>query len=461
VAADALERQRLVAEMTWLARFDPLTSLVNRTVFVDRLEHALHRVRRGNDLLAVLYCDLDGFKRVNDRLGHAAGDAVLREAATRLNATLRSADTAARFGGDEFAILAEDLHDEREATLLADRVVAALAAPFTVSGSRIDLGVSVGVATTRGDADAEPLLRDADMAMYRAKSLGRGRVELFDPKMRADNDYRVRLEDALRGSLDDGTLSLAYQPVVDLGSGRVDGFEALLRWTHPSLGAVPPDVLLPVAEASGLMPRLGRWVIAEAHRAGVALADAAGRPITMAVNMAAEQLRDEEFLTLAAGLASDPRVNLVLELTERALVEEAAAGDAMRRLAAAGAKLAIDDFGIGYSSISYLHQFDCIDIVKIDRSFVLSVDDPRTAALVRSIIAMADAFGTAVVAEGVEDLRNCAALAAAGCALAQGFLFSPAVPADAAAELVQDRSGFAPLLAESHRHQRTTPASRH
>jgi EAL domain-containing protein (putative c-di-GMP-specific phosphodiesterase class I) len=217
----------------------------------------------------------------------------------------------------------------------------------------------------------------------------------------------------------------------------VDAFEALLRWTDPTLGVITPDMLLPVAEQIGLTPRLGRWVLREAHRQGVELSEAAGRVITMAVNVAAEQLRDDEFLGEAERLAADPRVHLVLELTERALVEEATAAAALNRLSEAGAGIAIDDFGVGYSSISYLHRFECVDIVKIDRSFVRSLAcDDRTAALVESIVAMADAFGTAVVAEGVEDLATIEALSRTGCFLAQGFLFSPAVPLELARDLV-------------------------
>src|SRR3954454_23126413 len=306
LAGETLERQRLVAEMTRMARFDPLTGLANRALFTDRLAHAIQLARRGRGTIAVLYCDLDGFKGVNDRFGHDIGDQVLGVVAQRLQSALRSADTAARLGGDEFAVLTEDLLDGQEAITVGLRIVAAFDEPIIVRGQPVQLGISVGVAVSSGDLDAERLLRHADMAMYRAKAFGKHRVEFFDPEMRRQSERRMRIEDELWLALDRETLSLAVQPVVDLLTGRVDGFEALLRWSHPSLGNIPPDVLLPVAEQLGLMPRLGRWVLQEAHRMGVELAEEAGRPITMAVNVAAEQLHDERFLAEVAELAPDP-----------------------------------------------------------------------------------------------------------------------------------------------------------
>ena len=440
VAGETLERQRLVAEMTRMARFDPLTGLANRALFSDRLEHALDLSHRGHGTVAVLYCDLDGFKGVNDRFGHDVGDMVLGEVGRRLQTVLRSADTAARLGGDEFAILAEDLLDGEEAITIGGRVVDALADPIVVRDQSILLGISVGVAVSSGDFGADELLRNSDMAMYRAKAFGKNRVEFFDPEMRRASEQRMRLEDELWLALDNETLSLHVQPVVSLDSARVDGFEALLRWVHPSLGNVPPDVFLPVAEQLGVMKQLGRWVLHEAHRMGAELAEIAGRQITMAVNVAAEQLHDEQFLVEATLYAADPRVHLVLELTERALVDDEMADVALRRLHDAGAGIAIDDFGIGYSSIGYLHRYECIDIVKIDRSFVGSVaTDDRTLALVESIVAMANAFDAVVVAEGIENRAACAALQLAGCELGQGFLFSPAIPLDQAREVM--RSG--------------------
>ena len=448
VAGNALERQRLMADMTWLARFDPLTRLANRPTFVDRLAHALHLVRRRQGLLAVLYCDLDGFKGVNDRFGHEIGDQVLIEVASRLQATLRVADTPARFGGDEFVVLAEDVPDPAEAVRLGERIVAAISAPIAVHGHFVTLGVSIGIAATTGDAEAEVLLHDADMAMYRAKATGKNCVEFFDPEMRRQSEQRLQLEDALRVALDEHQLTLAVQPVVDLRSGVVDGFEALLRWTHPDLGYISPEMLLSVAEGTGLTTRLGRWVLHEAYRHALLLGEAAGRPVTMAVNVAAEQLADESFLTDAETMAADPRARLVFELTERALVEESAAASSLRRLHDAGIAIAIDDFGVGYSSISYLHRFDCIDIVKIDRSFVQSLaHDNRTAALVDTILAMARAFNAAVVAEGIEDHTTCRALREANCALGQGFLFSPAVPVEDAVAMVRPAAAAYTLTA--------------
>ena len=447
VAGETLERQRLVAEMTRMARFDPLTGLANRALFSDRLEHALGLSRRGHGTIAVLYCDLDGFKGVNDRLGHDAGDQVLGEVGRRLQNVLRSADTAARLGGDEFAVLAEDLLDGEEAITIGGRIVEAFADPIVLRDQTIPLGISVGVAVSTGDVEPDQLLRNADMAMYRAKAFGKNRVEFFDPEMRRASEQRMRLEDELWVALEEDSLSLHAQPVVNLNSGRIDGYEALLRWIHPSLGNVPPDVFLPVAEHLGVMKRLGRWVLHEAHRMGVELAEIAGRQITMAVNVAAEQLHDEQFLMEASDYAADPRVHLGLELTERALVDDEMADVALRRLHDAGAGIAIDDFGIGYSSIGYLHRYECIDFVKIDRSFVGSVvSDGRTLALIESIVAMANAFDAVVVAEGIEDRVACSALQLAGCELGQGFLFSPAIPIEQARELMRT-GGFDPTAA--------------
>jgi diguanylate cyclase (GGDEF)-like protein len=438
VAGETLERQRLVAEMTRMARFDPLTGLANRALFSDRLEHALGLSRRGHGIIAVLYCDLDGFKGINDRLGHDAGDQVLGEVGRRLQTVLRSADTAARLGGDEFAILAEDLLDGEEAITIGGRIVEAFAAPIVLRDQSIQLGISVGVAVSTGELPPDELLRNSDMAMYRAKAFGKNRVEFFDPEMRRASEQRMRLEDELWLALENKTLALYLQPVVALDSARIDGYEALLRWIHPSLGNVPPDVFLPVAEHLGVMKQLGRWVLQEAHRMGVELAEIAGRPITMAVNVAAEQLHDELFLEEAARYAGDSRLQLVLELTERALVDDEMADVALRRLHDAGAAIAIDDFGIGYSSIGYLHRFECIDIVKIDRSFVGSVvADGRALALIESIVAMANAFDAVVVAEGIEDRLACSALQLAGCELGQGFLFSPAIPIEQARDLMR------------------------
>ncbi|HET7529488.1 MAG TPA: EAL domain-containing protein [Mycobacteriales bacterium] len=437
VAGETLERQRLVAEMTRMARFDPLTGLANRALFGDRLSHALNLSRRGHGTVAVLYCDLDGFKGVNDRFGHDVGDQVLGEVGRRLTTVLRATDTAARLGGDEFAVLAEDLLDGEEAITVGRRIVAAMAEPIVLRDLSLQMGISVGIAVSTGDLMPDELLRNADMTMYRAKAFGKNRVEFFDPEMRRASEQRMRLEDELWLALENESLTLHLQPVVDLSSGRIDGFEALLRWIHPALGTIPPDVFLPVAEQLGVMKQLGRWVLHRAHGMGLELAEAAGRQITMAVNVAAEQLHDEQFLVEAARLAPDPRVHLVLELTEGALVDDQIADLALRRLHDAGAGIAIDDFGVGYSSIGYLHRYECIDIVKIDRSFVRTVAaDERTLALVESIVAMANAFEAVVVAEGIEDWQACAALNVAGCDLGQGFRFSPAVPVERARELL-------------------------
>ena len=449
VASEMLDRQQLVGKITHLARFDVLTGLTNRTLFLDRLEHALARTMRTGQSVAVLYCDLDGFKGVNDRLGHDAGDGVLIAVADRLSAQLRTADTAARLGGDEFAILIDEVDTVDVARDLGERIVEAMQHPFDIDGQVVRLGVSVGVAFTSYDVGAEELLHGADIAMYSAKTAGKNCVEVFDTEMRHRTRRKLVLEDELRAALEDDSLWLAWQPVVEVETGRLDGFEVLLRWTHPHLGNIPPDIMLPIATQIGLMPEIGRWVLREGHRRALTLSQVAGRPLALAVNVGPEQLKDKVFLAEIERLARDKRVQLVVELTEHSLIDDEAAGPRLDRLHDAGVGVAIDDFGIGYSSISYLHRFRCIDTVKIDRSFVAGINgDDRMRALVQSVIAMARAFDATVVAEGIEDVETLDEVKTLGCHFGQGYLLGRPEQFATALELAR-RGTVAPVLLPS------------
>ncbi len=433
VGAASLGRQRLADEMTYLARHDVLTGLANRVVFSDRLDHAL--AQRPRIMLAVLYCDLDGFKTVNDRHGHERGDHLLIEVADRLRGCLRAGDTAARLGGDEFAVLVENITDPKGAEELAERVLAALRRPFQVGGHDVRIRASIGIAYRDDEKLGVDLLRNADTALYRAKSLGKGRVELFHPGLRLADLERIELEEALRKAVADGGIDVVYQPLVELATGRIDGFEALARWTHPSLGPVSPDVFIPMAERLGLIGDLGAAVLDRAHAAAVSFCGRAGRPLSIAVNVSAAQVPDPALLERVRELvAGAPGTPLVLELTEGTLLaDEVETLRALLALQATGASLAVDDFGVGYSSIGYLHRLP-VAIVKIDKSFVQGLWDERARTLVRAVIAMAQAMGLEVVAEGIEYWATAATVYDMGCRFGQGFLFAQPMPfAEAAA----------------------------
>ncbi len=446
LGAASLNRRRLAEEMTYLARHDVLTGLVNRVVFADRLDHALELAPRIGEL-AVLYCDLDGFKSVNDRHGHESGDQLLVAVADRLRGCLRSADTAARLGGDEFAVLVENLTEPGGAEELAERLLGALQPPFTVDGHEVRIRASIGIAYGTDEKLGVDLLRNADTAMYRAKALGKGRIEMYHPAMRRQNLEQIELEEALRQAVADGAVEVVYQPVVDLATGRIDGFEALSRWTHPRLGPISPDVFIPMAERLGLIGVLGGTVLERAHAAAVTLLARCGRPFTMAVNVSAAQVGDPGLLDRVTRLvAAAPDVPLVLELTERTLLADAHDTlSALLALRAAGARLAVDDFGVGYSSISYLHRLP-VAIVKIDKSFIQAMWDGRARTLVQAVIAMGQAMDLALVAEGIEDWATAATVHAMGCSLGQGFLYSrPLSFDDALVEAEADRFDVSPM----------------
>jgi diguanylate cyclase (GGDEF)-like protein len=434
LAEESLVRLRMATEMTTLATSDPLTGLANRTVFRQRIATALARRTKGTHV-AVLFCDLDDFKPVNDRFGHEGGDAVLLAMAARLSRCVREGDTVARLGGDEFALLLQGLEGPHEAIQVAERVLAAAAEPINIGARSVPVGVSVGVAIDPGSSDqqssegtpqsagASALLANADLAMYQAKANGKSSYQVFAPEMRTDRLARIELLAQLRGAAGRGELVLHYQPVVDLSTGVIDGFEALVRWCHPERGLLPPAVFIPIAEEAGLLPEIGSWLLPLAYADACALSEFAGRSLDMGVNVSVRQLRDDHLLDLIQQLphaAFTPR--LTLEVTESVFVEdEPYALQLLERLWQSGVRLALDDFGMGYSSVAYLRNVP-FTVCKIDRSFTGGLgQDPRADALCRAVLAMCESLGLPAIAEGIEDLSQVAMLRAAGCQFGQGF----------------------------------------
>ncbi|SFF31749.1 EAL domain-containing protein [Blastococcus tunisiensis] len=439
-ATDITERKRAEQTLAHQAFHDGLTGLANRALFTDRVEQALRHNARHGDTAAVVYIDLDGFKAVNDSLGHQAGDRLLQKVAERLAATVRGGDTLARLGGDEFAILVEQTTGAAEASAAGERVLAALEGPIRIGRQSVTVSGSIGIAVSDGEATSDSMIRDADNAMYAAKAAGRGRVVVFDPAMRAAAVEQRELERELQGALAGGQLRLVYQPVIDLADEAVVGFEALLRWRSPALGSIPPDRFVPLAEDLGLIGEIGSWVLREACTTAAAWRrqDPAA-DLTIAVNVSAVQLASPDLvghLAEALRVSGLPASALVLEVTETALVRDPdAAADQLAALRALGVRLALDDFGTGYSSLSYLRQFT-VDILKIDRSFISTIQGAALPPIVRGLIDLGRTLDLEIVAEGVElevqrdQLRN------ARCDLAQGYLFAaPLEQADAGALL--------------------------
>ena len=443
ILVDITDRKDLEDQLRHQALHDPLTGLPNRVLFVDRLAHAL--VRRGpkDTGLAVLFVDLDDFKEINDTLGHAVGDELLRLVGARLSAVLRPADTAGRLGGDEFAFLLEEVRTE-DLEHIADRILRALAEPFDLNGRSATLSASIGIATRDrlavGAASAEvadELLRDADTAMYAAKSLGKGRVRVFDRRMHEPVARRRALRHALEGALDGDDLTLEYQPIVDMRTGRTTGLEALVRWNHPQLGRLMPADFVPLAEESGLIGRLGTWVVTRACR------DLAQHSTVVSVNVSAHQLGSGDlprFLEAALRESGMAPERLMIELTESTLASAGAGAETeLQRIQALGVRIALDDFGSGYSSLEYLGRLP-IDVLKIDRSLVERVHlEPQRQEVLRAIGHIARKLKLATIVEGVEHEAQRDALLELGFREAQGFLFSAAVPLDDAMPVRAER----------------------
>ena len=434
-ASLALTDARNFEDAMHRAFHDSLTGLPNRALFLDRLEHAHARARRSGSPIAVLFMDLDAFKNVNDSLGHAAGDELLVLVAGRLRRSLRPSDTAARFGGDEFAILLEDLDATNAVEVVAQRVLDSLREPFAVQGQEVVVGASIGLASS-AHPGSDDLLRNADLAMYRAKGLGKGRFQVFEPGMHVAVLERLELEVDLQRALDRNEVRVYYQPVVELATAQIVGFEALLRWRHPVRGMIQPHEFIPLAEETGQIGPLGHWVLEQAVRdtgawnSGVR-ADA---PVSVRVNLSAHQLQEPALIArIAAALADGglPPEQLVLEITETVLMQDLEGTVAkLEELKRLGVALSVDNFGTGYSSLQYLRRFP-LDSLKIAKSFVDGVGGTsHDAAVARAIIELGTSFELHVVAEGIERPEQPARLMELGCAFGQGFLYSRPVPAD-------------------------------
>jgi diguanylate cyclase (GGDEF)-like protein/PAS domain S-box-containing protein len=435
-ARDVTERIELEAQLTHQAFHDNLTGLANRALFRDRLDQALARAERSDRSLAVLLVDLDGFKQVNDTLGHDAGDGLLQEVARRFNSVVRASDTVARFGGDEFALFSEEITD-REAVGLARRLLERLAEPVTVAGREVVLGASIGIVLHTGSGESAELVRHADVAMYAAKDGGRGRYEIFCPEMAHGVGELLNIEHELRLGLERGEFSLHYQPEIDLETDKIVGAEALLRWHSPTRGLVPPARFIPIAETTGLILPLGEFVVrrACAQAAEWRSAGLTSNAFVTWVNVSVKQLSGLHRLVLEAleetGL---PPSALGLEVTETAVVEQGVAGERARTelklLHELGVRIAIDDFGTGFSSLGQLRHFP-IDMIKVDYSFVQgAVHDAKDAAITANLVNLAHALGVVAVAEGIESNGQLMSVQSFGCDLGQGFLFARPMPVD-------------------------------
>jgi diguanylate cyclase (GGDEF)-like protein/PAS domain S-box-containing protein len=444
VSTDISERKALEAELERRASHDPLTGLPNRHTLVDRLGQALLRTKRGKEgrKVGVLFMDLDGFKTINDSLGHEAGDRLLVTVAERLRKRLRPEDVLARFGGDEFAVLLEDVADASETIRVAQRIAESLREPFTVNDHQVNLSTSVGIAlgSAHTKDDPEGMLRNADAAMYKAKEQGLGCYAVFDPAMQTRAQERLELEAELRRALEQGEFVLYYQPEVSLYNGSMVGLEALLRWQHPERGLLKPSAFVPLAEETDVIAPIGRWVLEEACRQAKRWEEEhpLASPMTMEVNLSSKQLRRRELARTVEEALTRAGVEahtLALDITETVLIgaseHNAQALEALKKM---GIRLSLDDFGTGYSSLSYLKRLP-VDRVKVDRSFVKGLGGNATdTAVVRMIIELCHTLGVEVLAEGVETSEQAALLKDMGCDVGQGYYFARPLRSEELAE---------------------------
>ena len=446
VIEDISERKVLEEQLEHRALYDSLTGLSNRTLFMNRLRQALDRTNRREDSVAVLFLDLDGFKHVNDSLGHEAGDRLLVSVAGRLARCMRLGDTLARFGGDEFVVLLEDIARTDETIQIAERIAEELQVPFEISGEEVSVTASLGIARSFAGHDGpENLLRDADVAMYMAKAKGKARHELFGPSMKHRALERLRLGNELRWALKRGEFVVHYQPQVRVENGELVGVEALVRWEHPERGLVYPIEFVPFAEEAGLIAPIGKRVFEEACRQASRWKNRypSDPPLGMCVNLSARQFNQPELAREVAEVLRETGLEpggLTLEITESVLMDDARSStDTLHELKALGVRIGIDDFGTGYSSLSYLKRFP-VDYLKVDRSFVAGLGrDLEDTGIVSAVIDLSHTLGLEAVAEGVETEEQLAKLQEMGCTFAQGFLFSKPLPSKAVDTLLARR----------------------
>ena len=429
---DITHRKVAEARVVRAANYDALTGLPNRVLMRDRLAQGIAAAQRNGGILAVLFADLDRFKRINDSMGHLKGDNLLRMTAERLRTCMREMDTLSRFGGDEFNAVLPDMRDARGAAVVAQKILKACSEPFDLGGQTVHVSTSVGIAMYPADGtDPDTLLRNADLAMYAAKSQGRNAFRFFTPDLDAGAQENLRIEAGLRTSLTEGGFILEYQPKVDLATQRIRGVEALLRWRMPANGVLLPSHFIPVAEDTGLIIPIGQWVLDTACRA-IGQWHKEGMELPVAINVSARQLRQQD---LAAAIRDSleaheaPAHSLEVEITESAFVDDSeTAARTLKALKKIGVRTSVDDFGTGYASLHYLKRFP-FDILKIDRCFVDGIErDSSNAAIVEAIVNLSGQLGIGVVAEGIETPEQLAALCDRGCNLGQGFYFSPSVP---------------------------------
>jgi diguanylate cyclase (GGDEF)-like protein len=445
VVRDMSAARTMALEMAHSARHDFLTGLPNRMLIQDRISQAVGLAVRHGGRLALLFLDLDGFKHINDSLGHAIGDKLLKSVAERLFECVRTSDTVGRLGGDEFLLLLSEVGLAESAAITARKILAAVAAPHAVDGHDLHVTTSIGISIYPDDgSDAATLIKNADTAMYQAKENGRQSYRFFRSEMNVRAVERQSIEEDLRRALERDEFCLHYQPKVDLKTGRITGAEALLRWTHPVRGAVPPVEFISVAEACGLIIPIGRWVLREACKQAQSWAQEGLPPLTMAVNTSAMEFRTENFLDGVLSIIESTGINpasVELEITETVLMKHVdSTRSVLKTLRAAGVHLAIDDFGTGYSSLSYLRKFP-VDSLKIDQAFIRQITlEQDEAKLVIAIIALGRSLGLRVVAEGVETDAELRFLKAHHCDEAQGYYFSRPLPAAQFAALLIGRS---------------------
>ena len=443
--SDLSQKRQTQEHLLYSTLHDALTGLPNRSLFTERLRHAMRRAaRHPDDLFAVLFLDLDRFKEVNDNLGHFAGDELLRAVARRLEACLRPEDTVARLSGDEFAILLESITETSDAGRVAERIEEALSFSINLAGAEVTTSASMGIVTSSMMHDQpEQLLRSADMAMYRAKAAGRARYEMFDRAMHTDALERLQLETDLRRAVELGEFTLHYQPLVSLRTGQITGFEALVRWKHPDRGLIHPAEFIPVDEETGLIVPIGRWVLMEACKQikDWQRAHPRAEPLTIGVNLSVKQFSQPDLVDQLSQVIEATGVlpsSLRLEITESAIIDKGRFATAiLSQIRELGAQVYLDDFGTGYSSLSYLHGLP-IDAIKIDRAFVSSMDtDDKNLRLVRTILTLAEIVGVRAEAEGISTAEQLRELRALNCAQGQGYLFSAPITREAVGELLR------------------------